>query len=141
MPGRIRHLRINNKHSGDSVLQKILIVNSDANECREIADLLSESGYGYESVDSLEGLRSRLDSAGFMAVLLDVDSIQVENRTIRELVLKFPGVPFLCTSRDRFHPELKDAICYHIFACITKPVDPEELLYWLRCIRDEQPSG
>jgi hypothetical protein len=39
-------------------------------------------------------------------------------------------------SSDRFHPELKDAICYHIYACLTKPLDYDELLYWLRCIED-----
>ena len=104
--------------------------------------LLAESGYQIDMVDSLEGLWSRLaQSPAFLAVLLDVDSVQVENRTIRDLVLKHPGIPFLCTSRDRFHPELKDAICYHIFACINKPVDPDELLYWLRCIRDDQEQA
>lgn len=100
---------------------------------------MNEAGYPAEVLVSLEGLRRRLDaSAECMAILLDLDSIDVENRTIRDLVLKYPGVPFLCTSRDRFHPELKDAICYHIFACINKPVDPDELLYWLRCIREDQ---
>ena len=116
----------------------VLIVNSDFEESRGVRDLLSESGYLTELVESLDELKNRLSSTSFIAVLLDVDSIQIENRTIRELVLKHPGIPFLCTSKDRFHPELKDAICYHIFACINKPVDPDELLYWLKCIRDDQ---
>ena len=117
---------------------KVLIVNADVEESRELRKLLAESGYQMGLVNSLEGLKNSLLSTVFTAVLLDVDTIQVENRNIRDLVLKHPGVPFLCTSRDRFHPELKDAICYHIFACINKPVDPDELLYWLRCIRDDQ---
>ena len=117
---------------------KVLIVNSDVEESRELWKLLAEAGYLIEPVNSLEGLKNSLRSTVFMAVLLDVDTIQVENRAIRDLVLKHPGIPFLCTSGDRFHPELKDAICYHIFACINKPVDPDELLYWLRCIRDDQ---
>ena len=117
---------------------KVLIVNSDVEESRELWKLLAEAGYLIEPVNSLEGLKNSLRSTVFMAVLLNVDTIQVENRAIRDLVLKHPGIPFLCTSGDRFHPELKDAICYHIFACINKPVDPDELLYWLRCIRDDQ---
>ena len=117
---------------------KVLIVNSDVEESRELWKPLAEAGYVIEPVNSLEGLKNSLRSTVFMAVLLDVDTIQVENRAIRDLVLKHPGIPFLCTSGDRFHPELKDAICYHIFACINKPVDPDELLYWLRCIRDDQ---
>ena len=61
--------------------------------------------------------------------------------------LEFPGAPVLCVSQDKFHPELKDAICYHIYACLNKPIDTEELLYWLQCIRKDEtgsrglPSG
>ncbi len=117
---------------------KVLIVNSDVEESRGMRKLVSESGYLTELGDSLVELKNRLLSTSFIAVLLDLDSIHTENRTIRELVLKHPGIPFLCTSKDRFHPELKDSICYHIFACINKPVDPDELLYWLKCIRDDQ---
>lgn len=72
-----------------------------------------------------------------MAVIMDIDSVAVDNRSIRNLTLAYPGVSFLCTSWDRFHPELQDAICYHIYACLNKPIDPEELLYWLKCIRDD----
>jgi hypothetical protein len=57
---------------------------------------------------------------------------------IRDLALKYPAVRFLCKSKDRFHPELKDAICYHIYACLTKPVDPDELLFWIKSIYDEE---
>jgi DNA-binding NtrC family response regulator len=116
----------------------LLIVNKDLAESEELCTLLTKEGYQTEAVTLLDELRSRLATESCMAVVMDLDSVQVENRTIRDLVLATPGVPFLCTSRDRFHPELKDAICYHIFACLTKPVDPDELLYWLRCIRDDQ---
>jgi len=117
---------------------KLLIVNKDLAESEELCTLLTKEGYQTEAVTLLDELRSRLATESCMAVVMDLDSVQVENRTIRDLVLATPGVPFLCTSRDRFHPELKDAICYHIFACLTKPVDPDELLYWLRCIRDDE---
>jgi len=33
---------------------------------------------------------------------------------------------------------LKDAIRNHIYACLTKPVDMDEITYWLRCIREDQ---
>jgi hypothetical protein len=69
---------------------------------------------------------------------LDIDTVPVNNRTIRDLALKNPSVRFLCTSKDRFHPELKDAICYHIYACLNKPIDPDELLFWLKSIYEEE---
>jgi hypothetical protein len=40
-------------------------------------------------------------------------------------------------SKNPFHPELKDAICYHIYACINRPIDPDELFYWLKSIDDD----
>lgn len=119
----------------------ILVLNEDVNEFQELHRLLAHAGYGVEGVHSLDEVRRRLQTGDFMAVLLDVDTFAVENRTIKDLVLSNPGVPVLCISRDRFHPGLKDAICYHIFACINKPVDPGELLYWLRCIHDDQPTS
>lgn len=73
-------------------------------------------------------------------VILDLDSIRIDNRTIRELTILYPHIYFLCMSKDRFHPELKDAICYHIYACLTKPLDYDELLYWLRCIDNDNEA-
>ena len=120
---------------------KLLIVNNNEIESQYLYELLTAEGYQIELAIQLSDLQHLMATHSYLAVLLDVDSIPVENRTIRDLVLKHPGIPFLCTSRDRFHPELKDAICYHIFACINKPVDPDELLYWLRCIRDDQEQS
>jgi len=76
-----------------------------------------------------------------MAVILDIDSFPMTNSEIRELTINFPRVCFLCLSEDRFHPELKDAICYHIYACMAKPVDPDEMIYLLRCIREDETGS
>jgi hypothetical protein len=37
-------------------------------------------------------------------------------------------------SKILYNPELKEAICCHLFACLKKPVDSDELLYWLKSI-------
>jgi len=116
---------------------KILLANSDTIGGPKIRKLLTDSGYLTDTVESLEDVKDRLSTDEFLAVVLDLDSVKVENRTMRDMVRKYPGTPFLCTSRYRFHPELEDAISHHIFACITKPVDPDELLFWLKCIRDD----
>ena len=63
-----------------------------------------------------------------------VDTAPLDNRTVRDLTTKYPAVYFLCLSSKRFHPELKDAICYRIYACINKPMDPEELFFCLKSI-------
>jgi hypothetical protein len=73
---------------------------------------------------------------------MDIDTVQIDNWAIRKLTVKYPKVYFLCLSSDRFHPHLKEALCNHIYACINKPVDPEELFFWLRSIykNDSDPT-
>ncbi len=58
----------------------------------------------------------------------------IDNYSIKDLKTKNPEVYFFCLSKDHFHPELKDVIGCPIWACICKPVDPEELFFgWKRC--------
>lgn len=118
--------------------KKIVILAANQNSCVELSEIINSKNYPLVQTQALSSLEDFLASDQYVAVVLDIDSVPVDNRTIRELALKYPGVRFLCTSKDRFHPELKDAICYHIYACLTKPVDPDELLYWIKSIYEEE---
>jgi CheY-like chemotaxis protein len=121
------------------IMQKaILLMDADPLGSAGLLALLSGEDYETQKVGSLSELRHKLEGEKFMAVLMDIDSVAVDNRAIRELAAAFPATPFLCISRDRVHPELKDAIRNHIYACLTKPVDMDEITYWLRCIREDQ---
>jgi two-component system response regulator GlrR len=116
----------------------ILIMDADPMGSSGLLALLEGQGYAGQRVGSLAELSHRLAEEKFMAVLMDIDSVVVDNRAIRELASDFPATPFLCISRDRVHPGLKDAIRNHIYACLTKPVDMDEITYWLRCIREDR---
>lgn len=118
--------------------KEILVLNANAAEARDMVRLLEQAHYRTRTIRKLVRLEDRLREAACMAVIIDIDSVKVDNRSIRNLTLDFPEVCFLCTSRDKFHPELKDAICYHIYACLNKPIDPDELFYWLKCIRENE---
>jgi hypothetical protein len=115
----------------------VCILGSDNKEAAEIRRIVLNHAYPYrtETYTTVPALKSGLAAVSCMAAILDLDSVPLDNRAIRNLTLAFPSVCFLCASRDRFHPELKDAICYHLFACLTKPIDPDELHYFLKCIR------
>ena len=119
-------------------MKKILILDADQNSIGELSNILKSKNYPLNVTNALLSLEQYFDSDEYVAVIMDIDSVPVDNRSIRNLALKYPGVRFLCTSKDRFHPELKDAICYHIYACINKPIDPDELLYWIKCIYEEE---
>jgi len=120
----------------------VLVVDGDSAQCRRTCALVEKRHYAATALHSIEELQGFLEKKEWLAVIMDIDTVEVDNRTIRRLALAFPGTRFLCLSAGRFHPELKDAICYHIYACINKPVDPDELFYWLKSIfEDEAGSG
>lgn len=117
--------------------EQIFVLDTDKEQCRQLCSLLEEKAYRTKSVQTMESLTEQLRAKQVMAVIIDLDTVAVDNRTVRELALKNRGTCILALSRDRFHPHLRDAICYHIYACINKPLDPEELFYWLKAIAKE----
>jgi DNA-binding NtrC family response regulator len=131
------------RSSNDDIEQKaVLIVNADPEESACICRLLQEADYTARTLNSLAELKNRLSEKSCIAIIMDIDSAAVDNRTIRDLASAFPTIPFLCISKERFHPQLRDSIRNHIYACLTKPIDSDELRYWLRCIRkdDREPT-
>ena len=119
----------------------VLVVDADQNQCRRLCTLLEKSQYSTFSMRSIQHLEANLKQSSCLAVILDIDTVPVDNRTVRELTIKFPGVYFFCLSKHPFHPELHDAICYHIYACLNRPVDPDELFYWLRSIEENETKS
>jgi len=115
----------------------IIVLDADKKSSRSLSDMLVSRDYPVTVTPELSCLKKLIESNQYVAVIFDIDSIRVDNRIIRDLALKFPGLCFLCTSKDRFHPELKDAICYHIYACLNKPIDPDELIFWVESIYEE----
>ena len=116
----------------------ILVVNTNKKQCRELCELLEKERYCVSALHSIQNLESHLEEKKILAVIIDIDTVPIDNRTVRKLTLKFPGIYFFCLSEKPFHPELKDAICYHIYACLNKPVDEDELFYFLRSIYENE---
>jgi DNA-binding NtrC family response regulator len=80
-------------------------------------------------------LKRQLQSSSCKTVIIDIDTVSIDNYAIKDLTTKNPGVYFFCLSKDHFHPELKDVIGRYIYACISKPVDLEELFFWLEAVQ------
>jgi len=118
-----------------------LVINADKKQCRELSELIETGHYSVTVMHSIQNLESRLEEKKYLAVIIDIDSIPIDNRLVRKLTLKFPGIYFFCLSEKPFHPELKDAICYHIYACLNKPVDEDELFYFLRSIYENETDS
>lgn len=120
--------------------RKIVILDNDTAQSLTLCELLEGRGYQTVGAWSLSDLNLLLQEKNCLVVFIDLDSVPLDNHTIRNLTQNNPGVYFLCLSSKRFHPELKDAICYHIYACINKPFDPDEIFYWLKSIYENEKN-
>lgn len=114
----------------------VAVMGADANDVATFCSIIEEGNYRTAICRDLDELKSLLVNP-CIAVVLDLDSVSLNNRTIRALTHSHPETCFLCTSREHFHPDLAESIRHHLFACLHKPIDPDELHYFLKCIRNE----
>ena len=116
---------------------QVLLASADATESALLSELVHAFGGALQVAGSCAELENRLRERPFHAIIMDIDSLAADNRTIGRLAAASPKGAVLWVSRDRLHPQLQESIRNHVFACLTKPIDPEELGYWLKCIRED----
>lgn len=116
---------------------KVLLVAAAGGLGESLSAVLGSNAYSTKVVGSLEEAHRYLASDTYVTVIVDVDSIPVDNRRLQDLAARSRGVRFLCISEDTFHPQLRDAISRHFYACLKAPVDPDELLFWLKAIEKD----
>ena len=75
--------------------KKIVIVDANPDSGNELSDIIHSKNYPLDHTHELSSLEDYLSSDQYVAVVMDIDSIQVDNRTIRNLALKYPSVRFL----------------------------------------------
>jgi len=114
--------------------KKVVVLDADETQGRELCAIMDEGPYRAYPLQSLPDLGECIEESDCVAVFIDIDTVLIDNRMIRDLTLKYPQVHFFCISKHPYNPELKDAICYHIYACLNRPVDPDEIFFWLRSI-------
>jgi DNA-binding NtrC family response regulator len=114
--------------------EPIIVIDRDKRSCRELCELLEAHGYPVIQGDSLDGLPGLIQKSSCCALILDLDTVPVKNRHFRDLKSKFTGLFIIAVSGRSFHPELKEAMTTHIYACLCKPVDPDDLIYLVKSI-------
>lgn len=114
----------------------IVVVDGDEAQCRNLCDVLEREHYSTTAFHSLLNLEREIQEAGRRVVILDLDTLPVNNRLFRTLRRTNPGVCIIGLSSRPFHPELKEAMSQHIYACLSKPVDDEELIFWVKSLGD-----
>ncbi len=118
----------------------VVVIDADRERCRSICDLLTRQSYRATPVYSLDNLEEHLGRLSPKVLILDLDTVLADNRFFRTFKRKNPDGQVLVASSLSYHPGLEEAMGSHIYACLAKPLDQEELLYWLRSIFESLPN-
>jgi DNA-binding NtrC family response regulator len=116
----------------------IMVVDADKTESRDLCNALERDNYHAIAIHSLGNLEEKIRETACKVVILDLDTLPVDNRFITDLRRQNPGLPIIGLSSRPFHPELKEAMSSHICACLGKPPDLDELIY---CVRSFWQDG
>ncbi len=121
--------------------KKIVVLDTDDKHCLELCAMLGEKDYHAIPVSSLDGMEKYFQKSACMAVIVDIEHASIDNSTVRNLSINYPGVYFFGMSKRHYNPTLREAICYHIYVCLNKPVDLDELFYWLKSINIREDTA
>jgi DNA-binding NtrC family response regulator len=123
------------KHGGGILMhESIMVVDACPDESRKLCAILEHHHYSATPLQSLDELEAAVRKRVCHRVILDLDCLSVDNRFIRDLCKANPDLCVIGTSTRTFHPELEESMRTHISACLSKPVDEAELIYWLKSI-------
>jgi DNA-binding NtrC family response regulator len=123
------------EESGMGIL-RVAVVDADERYCREVCALLEQSHIPAAPLYSLEDLPGHLSREPVGVLIVDLDTLPIDNNFFRKLKKENPDLFILCLSSRTYHPDLQEAMGSHIYASLAKPCNPEELFYWLRTISE-----
>ena len=123
--------------------KKVALLDTDQKLSKRLCTLLPDRRYKVASLHSLSEMDGYLEKSDCRAVILDLDTLAIDNRIIRDFKRRNPMVNIIAFSKRQYHPELEEALRDYISVCLAKPIDPDELFYWLRCIfkNDEEAEA
>ena len=114
----------------------VLVVADDKGPGHEVCSLLQELDYTATLISSLKDLEQELKKDSKVAVILDLDTVPVNNQFLRGLRKMHHQLHLLGMSELSYHPGLEEVIGSHLLACLVKPLDVEELCFWLKSISE-----
>ncbi len=129
---------------GASALMKkeVLVLDPDKQLSQNLFDVLMDHDYTTILMNSLVNIDQYIEGNDCCALIMNLDNVTVTNKLFRELKRKNPPLNIIALSKRQFHPELEEALREYISVCLARPVDSDELVYWLKTIfENDQTPG
>ena len=114
--------------------EPVIVVDANDKQSQELCAMLEAEHYKTTAFYSLANLEGAVSKNGCQIILVDLDTLPVNNRLFRDIKKKNPAVRIIGISGRPFHPELQEAMSKYIYVNLSKPVDGDELIYWLKSI-------
>lgn len=115
-------------------MEVIVIIDADETQGRKVSEILGSHHYPARLFSSPFDPGVDLEQRGRCIMILNLDTVSPDNRMIKDMKKKNPALQIIITSSQTFHPELKEAMRDHVYACLKQPLDPEELIYWVKSV-------
>lgn len=133
MPERpVRRFAAHQSGQGTDVEKTVVVLDPDKEHSRKLCSVLEKEHYRVLSALPASDLSQLLRESAARAMILDIDLVPMDNRALKELRKDNPDLCIIGLSGRSFHPELKEALSHYIDACFAKPVEWDDLLYYLR---------
>ena len=111
----------------DFMKYSIIVLNPNKKESLCLCLILDELGYLSKPIISFDELVKSLSDETCHAAIIDIDTLKLDNRLVRQISEKYTKINLIFTSKDRLHPDLKESISQYVYACIHKPFDVDEI--------------
>lgn len=115
---------------------RVAVIDADAQYCQELCALLEQANIPAAPLFSLDDLPEHLRREEVAVLIVDLDTLPVGNNFFRGLKKQYPNMHILCLSSRTHHPGLEEAMGSHIYASLAKPLNSEELFFWLKSISE-----
>ena len=112
----------------------IVVLDANKKQCQGICSFLHELNYRATPMYSVKDMSEFIQGNHCGLLILDLDTIEVDKTLFRKLKRNKPSLSIVGLSSRSFHPELEEAMSSHIYACLSKPLDEEELIFWVKSL-------
>ena len=112
---------------------EVAVLVSPESQSQVLRSILSQGSYSPLRLESIDDVPQYMQGRESGVLILDLDTEPVTNAALRELKKKHP-LTIIALSGEHLHPDLEESLRHHIYACLGKPADPDELLYILKSV-------